>query len=118
MLSRKDKKVLAEIEYLLMVSNEGAVPSMKASSTERTIVSNVKSYDNFDGNHKKFSGMKKHYIRKIDNLIDQWTKQLTGEKVYKPETKQCKATNCSNPNKRVPLETLFCSYCGKEYING
>jgi hypothetical protein len=62
--------------------------------------------------------MKKHYIRKIDNILDQWAKQLTGEKVYKPDTKQCKGSNCSNPNKRVPLETAFCSFCGKEYSNG
>jgi hypothetical protein len=44
MLSRKDKKLLLDLEYAMIVSNEGAIPSMKASSTERTIVSNVKCF--------------------------------------------------------------------------
>ena len=37
-------------------------------------------------------------------MLESWAHQLSGEKVYRPETKQCKAKGCSNPNKRVPID--------------
>jgi len=117
-LTRKDKKVLDDLKYLIELTNEGSVPSMKASSFERISTSNLKSYDNLDHNHRKYSAIKKYHLRRITEMIESWVSQLTGEKIYRPETKQCKSSKCSNPNKRQKYESVFCMYCGKEFING
>ena len=114
-LTRKDKEVLKDMEYLLMVSNEASVPSVKASSFERTITSNVQNYDNLDGNSRKYSSIKKYHLRRITEMLESWAHQLSGEKVYRPETKQCKAKGCSNPNKRVPIDIKYCSFCGRSF---
>ena len=114
-LTRKDKEVLKDMEYLLMVSNEASVPSVKSSSFERVISSNVQNYDNLDGNSRKYNSMKRYYVDRITDLIISWNAQLSGEKLYRPEKKQCKSSVCPNPNKRVPLEDEFCRFCGKEY---
>lgn len=114
-LTRKDKKILSDMEYLIMVSNEASVPSVKASSFERTINSNVQSYDNLDGNSRKYSSIKKYHLRRITEMLESWAHQLSGEKVYRPETKQCKAKGCPNPNKRIPIQQMFCSFCGRSF---
>tara|TARA_B100000927_G_C16410699_1_gene447205 strand:+ start:347 stop:700 length:354 start_codon:yes stop_codon:yes gene_type:complete len=114
-LTRRDKKLLTDIEFNLMVSNEASNPSVKASSIERTISSNNHSYDNLDGNFRKYSKMKKYYIERIQDLVNAWNSQLSGEKQYRPETKQCKRSDCPKPNRRVPMHTNFCSECGREY---
>ena len=114
-LSRKDRKLLGDLEFNLMATNEASKPSVKASSTERIITSNVRSYDNLDGNSRKYNSMKRYYVDRITDLIGSWNAQLSGEKLYRPEKKQCKSSVCPNPNKRVPLEDEFCRFCGKEY---
>lgn len=115
MLSRNDKKILADIEYLMITSNEAKKPSMKISSVERIISSNVQSYDNLDGISRKYSSIKNYHTKKIKEMIESWAYQLSGEKVYRPEKKQCKAKGCPNPNKRVPIEQQFCSFCGRSF---
>lgn len=114
-LTRKDKEVLKDMEYLLMVSNEASVPSVKSSSFERVISSNVQNYDNLDGNSRKYSSIKKYHLRRITEMLESWAYQLSGEKVYRPETKQCKAKGCPNPNKRIPIQQQFCSFCGRSF---
>ena len=79
-LTRKDKEVLKDMEYLLMVSNEASVPSVKASSFERTITSNVQNYDNLDGNSRKYSSIKKYHLRRITEMLESWAHQLSEKK--------------------------------------
>ena len=88
---------------------------MKASSFERVIISNLKSYANLDGNYRKWIGRKRKFVQRIREQLEFMQNDIFGLTTYRPETIQCKKQGCPTSNKRVGIETKFCSGCGRAF---
>jgi hypothetical protein len=114
-LTRTDKELVNEIVETLKVVDAIAKPSSKASNLDRAIVSNLQSYDNLDGNYRKWIGRKRRFIQKIRDQLQYIHNDIFGQDTYRPETIQCKRQGCPTANKRVGVGTLFCAGCGREF---
>jgi len=114
-LTRTDKELVNEIVETLKVVDAIAKPSSKASNLDRAIVSNLQSYDNLDGNYRKWVGRKRRFIQKIRDQLQYIHNDIFGQDTYRPETIQCKRQGCPTANKRVGVGTLFCAGCGREF---
>ena len=59
---------------------------MKASSFERVIISNLKSYANLDGNYRKWIGRKRKFVQRIREQLEFMQNDIFGLTTYRPET--------------------------------
>lgn len=114
-LTRHDKELLSELAETLKVIDAMSKPAMKASSLERVILSNLKSYTNLDGNYRKWIGRKRKFVERIREQLTFIQNDIFGLTTYKAETIQCKKQGCPTSNKRVGIETKFCAGCGRSF---
>ncbi len=114
-LTRSDKELVNEIVETLKVVDAIAKPSSKASNLDRAIVSNLQSYDNLDGNYRKWVGRKRRFIQKIRDQLQYIHNDIFGIETYRPETIQCKKQGCPTAHKRVGIGTKYCQGCGREF---
>ena len=114
-LSRNDIELVRELTDTLRTVEAIGKPSQKASSLERVIVSNLQSYTNLDGNYRKWVGRKRKFVQRIREQLEYLQNDMFGITVYKSETIQCKRQGCPTSNKRVGIDTKFCSGCGRAF---
>jgi Txe/YoeB family toxin of Txe-Axe toxin-antitoxin module len=114
-LSRNDKELVAELADTLRAVEAIGKPTQKASSLERVIVSNLQSYTNLDGNYRKWVGRKRKFVQRIREQLEYLQNDIFGITTYKSETIQCKVQGCPASNKRVGIDTKFCSGCGRSF---
>lgn len=114
-LSRNDIELVRELTDTLRTVEAIGKPSQKASSLERVIVSNLQSYTNLDGNYRKWVGRKRKFVQRIREQLEYLQNDMFGITVYKSETIQCKKQGCPTANKRVGIDTKFCSGCGRAF---
>ncbi len=114
-LTRTDKELVSQLVETLKVVDAISKPQMKASSFERVIISNLKSYANLDGNYRKWIGRKRKFVQRIREQLEFMQNDIFGLTTYRPETIQCKKQGCPTSNKRVGIETKFCSGCGRAF---
>jgi len=114
-LTRADKELVSELTETLKVIDALSKPSMKASSFERVILSNLKSYTNLDGNYRKWISRKRKFVERISEQLTYIQNDIFGLTTYKAETIQCKRQGCPTSNKRVGIDTKFCAGCGRSF---
>ena len=90
-LTRHDKELLSELAETLKVIDAMSKPAMKASSLERVILSNLKSYTNLDGNYRKWVGRKRKFVERIREQLTFIQNDIFGLTTYKAETIQCRS---------------------------